>query len=67
MDLMAATPTDMVTLITCGGVWTRDPNDPLGGRYDHRQVVRAELIREEPAPEPDEGNIGEPRQEGNQG
>jgi len=67
MDLMAPTPTDMVTLITCGGVWTRDPNDPLGGHYDHRQVVRAELIREEPAPEPVEGNIGEPRQEGNQG
>jgi len=67
MEMMAATPTDMVTLITCGGVWTADPNDPLGGRYDHRQVVRAELIGEEPAPQPDEGNTGEPPQEDSQG
>ena len=63
MDLMAATPIDMVTLITCGGVWTPDPNDPLGGNYDHRQIVRAKLI----GGGPDEGNIVEPRQEGNQG
>ena len=67
MDMMAATPSDMVTLITCGGVWTPDPSDPLGGRYDHRQVVRAELVGEEPAPQPDEGNIGQPRQEDSQG
>ena len=44
MEWMGATPTDMVTLITCGGVWTPDPNDPLGGNYDHRQFIRAELI-----------------------
>ena len=63
MDMMAPTPSDMVTLITCGGVWTPDPNNPLGGEYTHRQVVRAELI----GGGPDEGNIVEPRQEGNQG
>jgi len=63
MDMMAPTPSDMVTLITCGGVWTPDPNNPLGGEYTHRQVVRAELI----GGGPDEGNIVEPRQEGSQG
>jgi sortase (surface protein transpeptidase) len=63
MDLMGSTPIDMVTLITCGGVWTPDPNDPLGGRYDHRQVVRAKLIGGGPAEE----NIGKPRQEDSQG
>ncbi len=67
MDLMAATPVDMVTLITCGGVWTPDPSDPLGGRYDHRQVVRAQLIGETPAPSSGEGHIGEPQQGGRQG
>jgi LPXTG-site transpeptidase (sortase) family protein len=67
MELMAPTPSDMVTLITCGGVWTPNPNNPLGGEYTHRQVVRAELIGGEPTPQPDDGNIGEPRQEDSQG
>lgn len=67
MEMMAATPTDMVTLITCGGVWTPDPSNPLGGEYDHRQVVRAERVWEEPAPHTDDGNIREPRQEDSQG
>ena len=67
MEMMAPTPSDMVTLITCGGVWTPDPSDPLQGRYDHRQVVRAELIAEEPAPPPDEGHIEQPRQEDREG
>jgi len=63
MAWMGATPTDMVTLITCGGVWTPDPNDPLGGNYDHRQFVRAELI----AGGPNQGQIGEPGQEASGG
>jgi LPXTG-site transpeptidase (sortase) family protein len=70
MKLMGPTPSDMVTLITCGGVWTPDPNNPLGGEYTHRQVVRAERIWEEPSPPastPEEGRIGEPRQEDTQG
>jgi len=67
MQVMASTPSDMITLITCGGVWTSDPSDPLGGRYDHRQVVRAELIGEEPAPPLDDGNIRQPPQEDRQG
>jgi len=67
MEWMGATPTDMVTLITCGGVWTPDPNDPLGGNYDHRQFVRAELIGAAPTTQPDDGNIGQPQQEDSQG
>jgi len=63
MEYMGATPIDMITLITCGGVWTPDPNDPLGGNYDHRQFVRAKLIEGGPA----EGAIEEPGQEGSQG
>jgi sortase (surface protein transpeptidase) len=63
MELMGPTPTDMVTLITCGGVWTPDPNNPLGGEYTHRQVVRAELI----GGGPHEGQIGQPPQQDNQG
>ena len=67
MDMMAATPSEMVTLITCGGIWTPDPNNPLGGNYDYRQFVRAELIGGAPPPQPVEGHIGEPRQEDSQG
>jgi sortase (surface protein transpeptidase) len=67
MQVMAATPSDMITLLTCGGVWTRDPSNPLGGSYDHRQVVRAELIPEEATPPPDQGHIAESQQEGRQG
>ena len=63
MEWMGATPTDMVTLITCGGIWTPDPNDPLGGNYDHRQFVRAELI----AGGANQGQIGQPGQEASGG
>jgi LPXTG-site transpeptidase (sortase) family protein len=63
LQKMAATPADMITLITCGGIWTSDPSDPLGGRYDHRQVVRAELI----GAGPDQGQIAGPGQEDSQG
>jgi sortase (surface protein transpeptidase) len=64
MEMMGATPSDMVTLITCGGVWTPSSEPPFYGSYDYRQVVRAELIGGEPPPQqPDEGRIEEPRQE----
>jgi len=63
MEWMGATPIDMVTLITCGGVWTPDPSDPLGGNYDHRQFVRAKLI----SGGPDQGQIGEPGREASGG
>jgi len=67
MALMDDTPSDMVTLITCGGVWTPSPNPPHYGSYDYRQFVRAELIGGEPPPQPGEGQIGEPGQEDSPG
>jgi sortase (surface protein transpeptidase) len=48
LQWMGATPNDVITLITCGGIWVPDPTDPLGGHYTMRQVVRGELIPEEP-------------------
>ena len=44
MEMMGPTPSDMVTLITCGGVFTREAGNPYGGNYDQRQFVRAQLI-----------------------
>lgn len=35
---------DVITLITCGGTWERDPSEALGGNYTHRVLVRAERI-----------------------
>jgi sortase (surface protein transpeptidase) len=48
--VMGATPNDVITLITCGGTWIRDWTNPLGGYYTMRQIVRAELVQEEPLP-----------------
>jgi len=67
MEMMGATPSDMVTLITCGGVWTPSPNPPHYGSYDHRQFVRAELVGGGPSPQPVEGQIEEPRQDDSPG
>ncbi len=50
VKVMGPTPNDVVTLITCGGIWVRDWTNPLGGYYTHRQIVRADLIQEEPLP-----------------
>jgi len=50
LKVMGATPNDVITLITCGGTWIRDWTNPLGGYYTMRQIVRAELIQEEPLP-----------------
>jgi LPXTG-site transpeptidase (sortase) family protein len=47
---MGATPTEMITIITCGGTWVPIRGDPLGGNYTPRQIVRAERLYEEPAP-----------------
>lgn len=41
---MRATAKDVVTLITCGGVWVRNPRQQFGGSYSHRVVVRAERV-----------------------
>jgi sortase (surface protein transpeptidase) len=50
IKVMGPTPNDVITLITCGGTWIRDWTNPLGGYYTMRQIVRAELIPEEPLP-----------------
>jgi LPXTG-site transpeptidase (sortase) family protein len=43
LSVMAGTPTDMMTIITCDGTFT-DTNDPVfGGEYNNRLVVRAGL------------------------
>jgi sortase (surface protein transpeptidase) len=44
VDVMKATPTDVLTIITCDGTFTSDPNDhTAGGSYNNRLVVRAGL------------------------
>jgi len=48
LKMMGPTPDDVITIITCGGTWVPDWSNPLGGNYSHRQIVRAELIQEEP-------------------
>ena len=57
MEMMGPTPSDMVTLITCGGVFTREAGNPYGGNYDHREFVRAELITEGQSPATDSRTI----------
>ena len=43
LEVMSSTPTDTVTLITCGGSFV-DTGDPVfGGEYSDRRVVRAQL------------------------
>jgi LPXTG-site transpeptidase (sortase) family protein len=44
LEVMGPTPSDAITLITCGGTWIPDPNNPLGGNYSHRVIVRAERV-----------------------
>jgi LPXTG-site transpeptidase (sortase) family protein len=42
--LMSGTDSDIMTIITCDGVFT-DTGDPtFGGAYDHRLVIRANLV-----------------------
>lgn len=44
VNVMKSTPEDVITIITCDGVFTADPNDDVaGGSYDNRLVVRAQL------------------------
>ena len=46
LEAMGATPTEMLTIITCGGTWVPIPGDPLGGNYTHRQIVQAQRVYE---------------------
>ena len=50
LEVMSATPEDVITLITCGGTWIPEAGNPIGGNYTHRQIVRAELVQDEEAP-----------------
>ena len=43
--LMSATSQDILTILTCDGIFTPDPNNHVtGGDYDHRLVIRANLV-----------------------
>lgn len=42
-QVMAATPTDALTIITCSGSFTNTGDPVFGGEYDLRHVVRASL------------------------
>lgn len=43
VQVMAPTPKDIITLITCGGTWIPDPSARFGGYYTDRLIVQAEL------------------------
>lgn len=47
--LIRPTHEDILTLITCGGTFLPDPDEPLGGHYDQRIVVRARLVEADSA------------------
>jgi LPXTG-site transpeptidase (sortase) family protein len=44
LKVMNPTPTDTVTLITCGGSWIPDPSERFGGSYTNRTIVQARLM-----------------------
>ena len=44
LKVMAPTPTDTITLITCGGTWIPDPIERFGGEYTNRTIVQARLV-----------------------
>jgi LPXTG-site transpeptidase (sortase) family protein len=42
--VMAGTPTDTITIITCDGAYTNTGDPVFGGEYDSRLVVQADLV-----------------------
>jgi LPXTG-site transpeptidase (sortase) family protein len=44
LEAMGPSKADTITLITCGGTWVTDRNDPLGGDFTDRVVVQARLV-----------------------
>jgi LPXTG-site transpeptidase (sortase) family protein len=44
LKVMAPTPTDTITLITCGGTWIPDPSEQFGGNYTTRTIVQGKLV-----------------------
>jgi LPXTG-site transpeptidase (sortase) family protein len=51
---MGSTSKDVLTLITCGGTWLKNPAEENGGNYSHRIIVRAERVTDA-APTPASG------------
>jgi len=45
LQVLAPTAEDALTLITCGGTFVPDANNPLGGDFTRRMVVRARLVQ----------------------
>jgi LPXTG-site transpeptidase (sortase) family protein len=45
LQVMAPTAEDALTLITCGGTFVPDADNPLGGDFTRRMVVRARLVQ----------------------
>ncbi len=43
--VMYPTPTDTVTIITCGGTFIPDASNPFGGDYTSRTIVQAKLLQ----------------------
>jgi LPXTG-site transpeptidase (sortase) family protein len=44
LQAMGPSAVDTVTLITCGGTWVTDLDNPLGGDFTERVVVQARLV-----------------------
>jgi LPXTG-site transpeptidase (sortase) family protein len=44
LEAMGPTPEDTITLITCGGTWVTDLDNPLGGDFTDRVVIQARLV-----------------------
>jgi len=44
LKVMAPTPTDTITLITCSGTWIPDRSERFGGNYTKRTIVQAKLV-----------------------
>jgi LPXTG-site transpeptidase (sortase) family protein len=44
IHVMSPTVEDTITLITCGGTFVADNDNPLGGDFTHRSVVQARLV-----------------------
>ena len=44
LKVMNATDRDVITVITCGGTWTKTGRGAYGGNYSHRIIVRAERV-----------------------
>lgn len=44
VKLIYPTDTELLTLLTCGGTFKRDPSAPFGGEYTHRSILQARPV-----------------------